>query len=499
MMEQLPALLILIPLLTALASPLLSYLSGRLVRCTALAALLAAVFCAVGILTRVLSEGTWHYRFGGWEPPWGIEYAVDPLAGALAVLITFINFMALIYAKTEMEDATRTKKGVFYALFLLTTAGLLGMTVTGDVFNLYVFLEISSLSTYALIASGGKRAIFAAFRYLIIGTVGGTFYLLGVGYLYAVTGTLNMADMAVKIQPLLNTPAVIVAIASIVAGMGIKMALFPLHGWLPDAHTYAPTPISAIISGIMIKVPAYVIFRMLYFVIGAGEGPVQQALTVIGCIGAAGIIHGSIMAIAQKEFKRILAYSSMAQIGYVAVGLSIGNVYGLIGALFHVLNHAVMKSCLFMVAGAVKWRTGEYRIDKIMQVSKKLPLTMFAFLVAAFSMVGLPPTAGFFSKWYLVLGAFEAGKWPFIVVIILSGLLNAVYFFRIIENTFLRKKEGAEAEAEEKEIQTATGLELPLTMLVPILILGAGVLIIGVSNQQIISQVIQYALPGGGF
>lgn len=493
MREQLPALIVVVPLMAALIAPLLAYLSKKVVRGLSVAAILAAHLSALITLKEVLTRGTMYYNFGGWGPPWGIEYVLDPLSAGLAVLISFISLMAIIYAKTELEDVTWLRRGVFYALFLLSTTGLLGMIVTGDVFNLYVFLEISSISTYALIASGGTKAIFAAFRYLIIGTIGGIFYLLGVGYLYAVTGTLNMADLAVRIQPLLDSPPVITAIAIIIVGLGIKMALFPLHGWLPDAHTYAPTPISAIISGIMIKVPAYVMFRIFYFIMGAGEGPVASALTVVGCIGAAGIIYGSIMAIAQKEFKRILAYSSMAQIGYIAVGFAIGNIYGLIGAIFHILNHAVMKSCLFLIAGAVKWKTGEYTIHKILQVSRKLPLTMGAFLVAAFSMVGLPPTAGFFSKWYLVLGAFEAGKWPFIVVIILSSLLNAVYFFRIIENVYLRK------ETETEHIPVVNKVELPVTMLVPILILGAGILLIGVFNEQIITQVIQYAVPGGGF
>lgn len=493
MREQLLVLIVVVPLMASLIAPLLAYLSKRLVRGFAVLAILVAHLSAVLSLKEVLSQGTLYYHFGGWAPPWGIEYVLDPLSAGLAVLISFISLMALIYSKTELEEVTWIRRGVFYALFLLSTTGLLGMIVTGDVFNLYVFLEISSLSTYALIASGGTKAIFAAFRYLVIGTIGGTFYLLGVGYLYAVTGTLNMADLAVRIQPVLDSPPVITAVALMIVGLGIKMALFPLHGWLPDAHTYAPTPISAIISGIMIKVPAYVMFRIFYFIMGSGEGPVPSALTVIGCIGAAGIIYGSIMAIAQKEFKRILAYSSMAQIGYIAVGFAIGNIYGIIGALFHILNHAVMKSCLFLIAGAVKWKTGEYTIDKIILVSKKLPITMGAFLVAAFSMVGLPPTAGFFSKWYLVLGAFEAGKWPFIVVIVLSSLLNAVYFFRIIENVYLRKGTGTE------DTPAIRKLELPITMLVPILLLGAGILLIGVFNEQIIAQVIQYAVPGGGF
>ncbi|QNB47063.1 NADH/ubiquinone/plastoquinone (complex I) [Thermanaerosceptrum fracticalcis] len=492
MREQLPALIIIVPLLAALAAPLIAYLSTRLLRIVIIGAILVSHLSALGTLLRVLAEGPWHYRFGGWLPPWGIEYVIDPLSGSMAVLISFISLVVAIYSGPFFKADTWLRKGIFYALYALLTTGLLGMVVTGDVFNLYVFLEISSLAAYALIASGGHKATVAAFRYLLIGTVGASFYLLGIGYLYAITGSLNMADLVHRLQPLMDSPAVLTAVVMLVVGMGIKMALFPMHGWLPDAYTYAPPPATAFISGVMTKVSAYVLFRFFFFVLGAMNGPVPAALTVVGWAAAVGIIIGSVMAIAQTDFRRMLAYSSVAQIGYIALGLAIGNTFALIGAVLHILNHAVMKSCLFLVAGGVKWKTGEHTIEKYAELSRRMPLTMGAFLIAALSMVGLPPTAGFFSKWYLVLGAMEARMWPYIVVIILSSLLNAVYFFRVIEHVYMKK---AEPKATE---ENGGGRELPVAMLVPIVLLGVGILVIGVLNEPIVTQILQYALPGGG-
>lgn len=492
MREQLPALIIIIPLLTALLAPLIAYLSTKLLRVMITGAILASHISALGTLQRVLTEGTWHYRFGGWEPPWGIEYVIDPLSGGMAVLISFISLVVVIYSGPFFADDSWLRKGIIYSLYCLLTTGLMGMVVTGDVFNLYVFLEISSLTAYALIAAGGRKATVASFRYVLIGTIGASFYLLGIGYLYAVTGSLNMADLAVRLQPLMGSPAVLTAVVMLVAGMGIKMALFPMHGWLPDAYTYAPPPAAAFISGVMTKVSAYVLFRFFFFIFGAMNGPVPAALTVIGWAAAAGIIIGSIMAIAQTDFRRMLAYSSVAQIGYIVVGLAIGNTFGLIGAVLHIMNHAVMKSCLFLVAGGVKWKTGEHTIAKYAELSRQMPLTMGALLIAALSMVGLPPTAGFFSKWYLVLGAMEAGMWPYIIVIIISSLLNAVYFFRVIEHVYMKK---AEPKATQEQ---GGGRELPAVMLAPIVLLGIGIIVIGIFNEPIVTQILLYAIPGGG-
>ncbi|MBZ4686680.1 MAG: dehydrogenase (quinone) [Clostridiales bacterium] len=497
MREHIPALIAIIPLMAALIAPVVAYFSMWLVRGISILAILTAHIFSLNALYHSLTVGTWHYYFGDWAPPWGIEYVIDPLSGSMASLVSFISLLVAFYAGPYLKDDTWLKKGIFYGLYLLITSGLLGMVITGDLFNLYVFLEISSLATYAIIASGGRKATVAAFRYLLIGTIAASFYLLGIGYLYAVTGTLNMADMAGRIQELMSSPAVLIGIAMIVVGMGLKAAVFPMHGWLPDAYTYAPPQVTAFIAGVMTKVSAYVLFRVTFFVLGAANGPVYAALTVMGWIAAVGIVMGSVMAIAQKDFRRMLAYSSVAQIGYIVLGISLGNMLGLIGALLHILNHAVMKSCLFLVAGGIKWRTGEHSIAKLAELSGKMPLTMGAFLVAALSMVGLPPTAGFFSKWYLVLGALDANMWPFVIVIILSSLLNAIYFFRVIENFFLKKREAGEAVKRETGAPKES-LELPVTMLIPIVILGIGILAIGILNSQIVTNILQYSVPGGG-
>jgi multicomponent Na+:H+ antiporter subunit D len=495
MREQLPALIVVVPLAAALIAPLVAFISKKLVKLLAILALLMASLGSVAILIRVLNEGTWHYHFGNWAPPWGIEYVLDPLSCVMAILVSFVALVVVVFAGPFLQTYAKLKTGIFYSLYLLLSVGLLGMMITGDVFNLYVFLEIASLAGYALIAAGGNKGTVAAFRYLLIGTIGASFYLLGVGFLYAVTGSLNMADLTEKLIPLMDSSVVIVAIIMIVIGFGIKMALFPLHGWQPDAYTYSHPAATALIAGVMGKVPAYAALRFFFFIMAATAEPVFKALQIMGILAAGGIIIGSVMAIAQKDFRRMLAYSSVAQIGYIVVGLAIGNSLALIGAILHIINHGIMKGCLFLIAGGVKWRTGEHSIDRFMELNKKMPLTMGALIIAAMSMVGLPPTAGFFSKWYLVLGAIDKGMWFYVAIIILSSLLNAIYFFRVLENVYMRKADQEIKEVKDKDLRGA--FELPLQMLVPIVVLGLGILILGVLNEPIVAQIIQFAIPGG--
>ncbi|ACA60648.1 complex I subunit 5 family protein [Candidatus Desulforudis audaxviator] len=497
MTAHLPILIVIIPLFVAMAARLLVRLSVPFTRGFVLAAALAVLASGAVALAETLVRGEpWRYYVSGWPPPWGIELVIDPLAGGLIVLVAFFGLAALVYAGPYLQGRTPREQGSFYALFLLAKAGLLGMCATGDLFNLYVFLEISSLAAYALIAFGGRRSIVAALRYLIIGTAAACFYLLGVGYLYAMTGSLNMADLAVLLPPLMDSPVVILALVFIVAGLGIKMALFPLHGWLPDAYSYTPAPVLAFMAAVMTKVSAYALYRILYFVTEAA-GPVSPTLQVLGWMAAAGILFGSIMAIAQRDLWRMLAYSSVAQVGYIVLGLAVGNVLALYGALLHVLSHALVKGGLFFIAGGVSWETGVRRVSDFVGIAKKMPLTMGAFVAAALSMIGLPPTLGFFSKWYLVLGCLEAGAWVFVAVLVVSSLLTAVYFFRVIENAYLKglPQPGARAERPVPPGARRFRLELPASMLVPILVLGIGVVVLGLFNEQIISNVIQYALP----
>ena len=248
MTAHVPVLIVVMPLLAAVLVPLLALRSARVAQLTVLVVLGGVVLGAGTALRHVLAHGAWHYPLGGWAPPWGIEYVIDPLAGGMAVLISGMALPAALYAGPAVSGWPAGQVGAFYSLFLLLVTGLLGMVVTGDLFNLYVFLEISSLAAYALVASGGIRAVVATFRYLLVGTIAATFYLLGVGYLYAVTGTLNMADLTALVPTIVASSPFVVAVAFLAIGLSIKAALFPLHGWLPDVYTYAPAPVSGFIA-----------------------------------------------------------------------------------------------------------------------------------------------------------------------------------------------------------------------------------------------------------
>ncbi len=496
MTAHMPALIVVVPLATAVAVPILTRISPILARVAALAALLIAFVSSIGSLQYALAEKAWHYHFGGWAPPWGIEYVIDPLSGGLATLVSFIALMVLIYAGPYLHGKIAKEKGYFHTLYLLCVAGLLGMTVTGDVFNLYVFLEITSLAAYALIASGGSKATVAAFRYLIIGTAAACLYLLGIGYLYALTGSLNMADLTILLSvPELST-ALIVAVALIIIGLGIKMALFPLHGWLPDAYASAPAPVTAFIAAVMAKVSAYAIYRILFFVFKAA-GPAAIALNIVGWMAAAGILFGSIMAIAQRDLWRMLAYSSVAQMCYIALGLAIANTMGLYGVLLHILNHAITKGCLFLIAGGIAWKTGIRDITQFAKMCRRMPWTMAIFIIASMSMIGLPPTVGFFSKLYLVLGSIEAGAWGFVAVLVASSLLTAIYFFRVIEYAYLREPAADEGDKPLKNKTIISKSEMSPVMLAPIILLGIGILTLGLLSEKIVANLIQFALPWG--
>ncbi|OPL15936.1 MAG: NADH/ubiquinone/plastoquinone (complex I) [delta proteobacterium MLS_D] len=468
----------------------------------ALAATVLASATALGILYHVTRHGSFNYYFGGWVPPIGIEYVIDPLS---AFVLTVINIVAglVLYHSLNVNRLELGRKVVpYYAVAMLLMLGLNGIVLTGDFFNLFVFLEISSLASYGLIAVGERGSAFAAFRYLILGTVGASFYLLGLGFLHLNTGSLNMADLAAIIPNLEfgKDPAIVIALVMMTVGICIKMAIFPLHGWLPDAYTLAPSTSSALIAPIGTKVASYILIRTLFFVYGVDlvtEGiPVT---TILGWLSAIGIIYGSILAIAQSELKRMLAYSSIAQIGYIGLGISMANPLGFIGAVLHVLNHAFMKACLFLVAANLRTQVGHSDISRFDDSYRvKMPWTMAAFTTAAISMVGLPPLAGFFSKWYLALATIENSQWVFLAVILISSLLNAVYFFRVIEKVYMKSPSGVadDAGAGNDPAQFGSG-EPTSSMVIPVLVFAAALLLIGIFNALIVTTLIQPMMPPG--
>lgn len=455
-----------------------------------LGAAIATALSALGFYNYLAGAGTIRYFFGGWKPPIGIEFMYDGLSGFIVLVINAIALFVLIHSRFIGKKEFPGKVTGYYSVTMLLMLGFNGMVLTGDLFNLYVFLEISSLASYALIGIGEKRASYAAFRYLIIGTVGGSLYLLGVGFLYTITGTLNISDMTAMLPEVISNSAVITALVLMVTGIGIKAALFPLHGWLPDSYTYASSTSSALIAPIGTKVAAYVLLRVILYLFGIEIIDTAIPVTeIVGVLAGIGILYGSVMAIAQSNLKRMLAYSSISQIGYVIMGISLANPFGFIGAVLHVLNHALMKACLFLVSGNLRLKEGHTDITKFDEsYRKKYPWTMIAFTTAALSMVGLPPLAGFFSKWYLALGTIENSNWLLLSVILISSLLNAVYFFRILEKIYLRNPEATDEKAGI--ISSLTSNEVKPSMLWTTSVIALGILAVGLLNAFIVSAIV---------
>ena len=488
--------IVFVPLLMSLTIPVFGWWKKGLAFPIMITAIGISLFSALEIATKVLREGPIRYYLGGWEPPWGIEFAIDYLNAMMIVLVTFIAFLIAIYAKKSVEKELPGKEVAFYTLFLLLVMALSGIVVTGDMFNLYVFLEISSLSAYALISIGDRQAPYAAFKYVVMGTVGACFYLLSVGYLYIVTGSLNMADLAQLLPKLYQSKVVLVAFAFFVVGLAIKIALFPLHVWLPDAYTQAPSATSSLVASLMTKVGAYAMIRVLFTVFTAKFAiEMLPTGTILTWVAAAAIIAGGIMALAQKDFKRMLTYVIVAEVGYIVLGIGMANKNGLTGAILHIVNDAFMMACLFLVIGAIYYKTGTRNVYEFKNLGKKMPWTMFAFIIVGLSVIGIPPTCGFFSKWYLLLGAIDGKHWLFAAALLFSSLIAAVLFFRVVENAFLNPQEGHHNSGHHGEEIVAD--EVPMSMMVPIMITVVGIMILGPLSSKIISSMIQYAIPAG--
>jgi multicomponent Na+:H+ antiporter subunit D len=437
--SQLPALQVVAPLIAApvcvlLRRPSLAWGLATLISW-------ASLGVAVTLLSRVLVDGPISYALGGWAAPWGIEYRVDVVNAFVLVIVAGVSAVVVVFARASIEKEIRDERiYIFYTLWLLCIAGLLGMAVTGDAFNLFVFLEISSLSSYALISlSDERRALTAAYRYLVMGTIGATFILIGIGLLYMMTGTLNMMDLAQRLPPVAGTRTVVVAFGFLTVGISLKIALFPLHSWLPNAYTYAPSAVSALLAATATKLGVYMLLRFFFSILGirfSFEVMAEDRLLLILALLAT--LFGSVVAIFQSNIKSMLAYSSIAQIGYMVLGISLGSVTGLTAGIVHLFNHALMKAGLFLAVGCLAFRLRTVTLQEIAGIAKYMPWTMAAFVVGGLSLIGIPLTAGFISKWYLVLGALERAWWPVAAMILLTSLLALIYIWRVVEAAYFR-------------------------------------------------------------
>ncbi|MDL1956617.1 MAG: monovalent cation/H+ antiporter subunit D family protein [Candidatus Desulfofervidus auxilii] len=497
MIEQFPALIVVTPLIMSFILFAVSWWNKRLCFPILILTLSACIVFAIGILDTVIKQGKpIHYYLGGWDPPWGIEYVIDHLNALVLVAVAVVAWLVAIYSKSAVEkELHESKLPQFYTLFLLQVTGLFGITATGDMFNLYVLLEIASFSAYAIIAMGERGADFAAFRYVIFGTIGACAYLLGVGYLYILTGSLNMADLSHLIPKLFYNKALLVGFAFFLVGVGIKMGIFPVHFWLPDAYTLAPSAVSALLAPLFTKVGAYVIIRIMFTVFDPSFSiKLYPVMDILGWIAAVGIIFACIMALAQSDLKRMFCYLIVAEMGYIVIGIASGNRLGLTGAILHIINDMFMMACLFTVAGAIMYQMGTRNIYEFRYLHRTMPITLAVFVVGALSVVGVPPACGFFSKWYLILGTIQAKKWLLLFVLLASSLINAVLFFRVIENAYLEPRE-AHAHAHNGGHPIVTLDRVPLNMLIAMILIAAGIILLGLFSGKIVMNIIDFAIP----
>ncbi|UCG77616.1 MAG: monovalent cation/H+ antiporter subunit D family protein [Nitrospirota bacterium] len=492
--EQYPVLIVVIPLLSAFIINVIGWFRKGFSYPLIVLSLIITFYLSVSTLLQVVDGGAISYRLGGWPPPFGIEYVIDHLNALVLVVISFVSLAAAVFSKESVKKELPDRIPQYYTLFILLVTGLLGMTITGDAFNLYVLIEIAALTSYALIAFGRDRALVSSFNYVIMGTVGASFYLLGVGHLYIMTGSLNMGDLLSILPAISGSRAIFVAFLLIIVGIWTKMAFFPLHGWLPNAYTYAPTATGVLVAPLMTKVSVYIMIRLMFSVFSADY--VFNTLNVhdiIVWMAVAAIIGGSLLALTQTDFRRMLTYLIVAEVGYMVGGVWLANSAGITGAILHILNDALMTLCLFLVAGIIYHKTRGHHLDDIRGLYRKMPFTMAAFTVGALSMIGVPPTVGFFSKWYLILGAIDAGQWGFMAALIISSLINAVLFFKVIEVGYFEPMHGHHDDGHHE----VTIDEAPFSMLAPLYVIAVSLIVVGIYTSSIITNIIAHAVPKG--
>jgi len=486
---MLPVLMFLTPFVAALLCAIVGWYWRSGCRLIAIVAMAVTAGLSLRAAFVTAADGPLTVHMGGWAPPIGIELMVDPLSALVAAVIGVVGLLLIVGGATPVIRELRRRELFYYSVALLLVAGLMGMTVTHDLFNLFVHLEVASLSAYALTAGGRAGAPRAALRYLLIGSLGASLYLLGVGFLYAATGSLNMTDVANRLAD--AEPALVAVAATLtVGGLGIKMGLFPLHVWMPDAYARAPMAGASLMAPLVTKVSAYAMVRVLFWVFGLELLLDQQILLeLLAWAGALAVIVGAVMALLQNDLWRLLAYSSISQMGIVALGFGLANGPSLTGGVLHIANDALMKGALFIATAAILMRFNVRQVDQLWRLRGRAPWIATVFVVGGWSLVGLPPMCGFFGKWYVLTGAVEAERWGLVAAIVVGSLATAAYVARIVEQLFF-------ARLPEGEAPPPGGAGVRLTVAMSVL-LAAGILLFGLFSGPAIDALIAPVLPEG--
>lgn len=406
-----------------------------------------AMLTTVSLLVlAIISMGQYRvYEVGNWSIPLGINLVLDGLSSLLLLAIGVVSAAAMLFSVRYMEQYTAKAK--YLSLFLLMVAGMNGVVLSGDIFNLFVFLEIASIASYALVGFGcDHEELEASFKYMVLGSVASMFVLFGVGMVYGNTGSLNMAYISKAIQETGMNPGLAFALALFIAGFGLKAALVPFHAWLPDAHPSAPAPISAMLSGVLIKaLGVYALTRIIFNVFGISVS-ISWVLITLGVLS---MVVGVFLAVGQWDFKRLLAYHSISQMGYVILGIGMGALIlsrngdvrwaalAILGGLFHLINHAVFKSLLFLTSGSVEMATGTRQLKQLGGLVEKMPLTRTTCTIASASIAGIPPFNGFWSKAIIIFAAAQARLWSLATVTIIVSLVTLISFLKVQRYIFL--------------------------------------------------------------
>lgn len=467
-LEHLPAILVVAPLICAPLAVLM--MSRGLAWVIATVASTFAFLCAVLLTQQVMGGHTVDYAMGGWPAPYGIALQVDALSAIMLLVVSGASTLALLAGFKSIEQQIQLhRQPLFFGAWLLALSGLLGILVTADAFNVFVFMEISSLASYVLVAGGpNRKALPAVFKYLVMGTIGATFYLIGVGLIYLMTGTLNLADMELRIADVADQRPILVAAGFITIGLALKAAVFPMHVWLPNAYTYAPHAVTAFIAACSTKVAIYVLLRFDFFVFQQNlSGHDVQFGNYLMPLAVAGILVGALVAVRETDLKRLFAWSSVGQIGYIVLAASLVSSAGLTSAVSHLLNHALAKGALFLSVLALTLHYSTTHFTQLAGFGRRHPVIAGCIVVSGLSLVGVPGTAGFISKWLLINALLEKGALGvgLIAVVIVSSLLAVAYLWRIVELAYF-------SEATHDTEQNSTPL---ITLIVVILAAGLNI------------------------
>jgi len=494
MIRALPAFVV-IPLVSAFVLPVFGK-KGK--SAATLLANLATVALLVLAIASIGKSGV--YEVGNWPIRVGIVLVLDGLSSLMLLVISVVSFAAMLFSARYMEQYTAKAK--YLSLFMLMVGGMNGVVLSGDIFNLFVFLEIASIASYALVGFGcGNEELEASFKYMVLGSIASIFVLFGVALVYGNTGSLNMAYISKAIQGSGLNAGLGFALALFIVGFGLKAALVPFHAWLPDAHPSAPAPISAMLSGVVIKtLGVYALSRVVFNVFGISI-PTGWLLIVLGLLS---MVAGAFLAIGQWDLKRLMAYSSISQMGYVVLGIGLGGLIiagggnlawaslAILGGLFHLVNHAVYKSLLFLTSGSVEMSTGTREMRQMGGLAEKMPVTRATCIIASASIAGIPPFSGFWSKLILVVAAIQAHFYWVAAIIVFVSLCTLIMYLKVQRYVFL----GELPENLQQTKENKNSMLVAMIFLACLCVLMGLLVLVPSLKQSILDPAVQVLMDG---